>query len=84
MEELPRSGQEEFKKFIEFLQENPFQFRGQTFVLSPDPQKFDIKKCRGYKSRYRVRFGDYRAYYDIFKDEKRIFILKLGPRENIY
>lgn len=84
IEELPRSYQEEFAEFIKFLQENPFQFQKRTFVLSQDAQNFDIKKCRGYPNLYRVRLGEYRAIYEIFKDEKRIFILKLEPRGSIY
>jgi len=84
VEDLPRSHQEDFGKFVAFLQENPFQFKKQTFVLSGDSQNYDIKKCRGYRSRYRVRFGEYRAYYDVFKDEKRVFILKLEMRGSIY
>jgi mRNA-degrading endonuclease RelE of RelBE toxin-antitoxin system len=80
IEDLPRSHQEDFGTFISFLQENPFQFQKQTFVLSQDSHNYDIEKCRGHKNRYRVRLGDYRAYYEIFKDENRIFILKLRPK----
>jgi len=84
IDELPRSYQEKVVQFIEFLRENPYRFQERSFILSPDRQNYDIKKCKGHQNRYRARFGSFRITYEIYKFEKMISILKLETRGHIY
>ncbi|MCD6483665.1 MAG: type II toxin-antitoxin system RelE/ParE family toxin [Candidatus Odinarchaeota archaeon] len=55
--------------------------------LEYDPlpsEHYDIKKLKGFKDVYRVRFGDYRLIYAIYKEEKIIRILKITLRKKAY
>ena len=49
--------------------------------LKKDPFLKDIKRLKG-SNTYRLRVGDYRVLFEIFKD--KIIILKVGHRKNIY
>jgi len=53
-------------EFIDTLKDNPVPFR-----------KFDLKKLKGKKDRYRARLGDFRLTYQVDKKEKVILLLKL-------
>lgn len=70
---LPKSHQKKTADLIEILKISPIPYK-----------RFDIKKIRGFDNIFRVRFGDYRLVYEIDKEEKTIFILKLEKREKIY
>jgi mRNA interferase RelE/StbE len=45
--------------------------------------ELDIKKLKGYKSYYRLRFGDFRAIFDL-QPERTIIILAILPRKSAY
>jgi len=58
-----------YNKLIEF-REDPLTSRG-------------IKKLAG-NPFYRIRVGDYRVIFDINQSEKKIYVLKIAHRKNIY
>lgn len=58
------------KKALEKLQANPLG-------LSKKLNSFDLGK-------YRYRFGNYRIIFDLDKVKKRIVILKIGHRREVY
>lgn len=47
-----------------------------------DPHKF-YKRLTG-REEYKLRIGDYRVIADIDEKDKKIFIMTLGHRSNIY
>lgn len=46
--------------------------------------ELDIKKLRGSQNDYRLRVGNYRFLYTIFKEEILIYIYKIDKRGDIY
>jgi len=44
--------------------------------------KVDIKKIKNSKDEFRIRIGNFRV--QLKKDEKDIFVTKIGKRENFY
>ena len=51
--------------------------------FSNDTSSKDVKRLRG-MNYYRLRAGDYRVIIRIEQSDKKIFIIKLGHRKNIY
>lgn len=58
-------------KCFEDLESNPF--------WGPN-----IKILKGEKRRYRYRVGDYRIVYSIDKDNNKIIVTLIGPRQSAY
>jgi mRNA interferase RelE/StbE len=79
---LPRAHQEKVEKLIDKLSENPYPFRAKFIDLSST--NFDIKKCKGHSTRFRVRIGEYRLIYQIDETSAQVLILKLDTRSDIY
>lgn len=73
IKDLPKAHRVRLSEFIDALRENPVPFR-----------KFDLKKLKGYKDRYRVRLGDFRLTYQVDKKAKVILVLKLERRGRAY
>ena len=48
------------------------------------PRGHDIKKMKGVENTYRIRIGDYRLIYQVDFKDRRIFVLAIGRRKNIY
>ena len=44
----------------------------------------DIKKMKGYQSRYRLRIGDYRIVYEIIEERLIVLVLAVGSRGDVY
>ncbi|MGQ4834391.1 MAG: type II toxin-antitoxin system RelE family toxin [Candidatus Asgardarchaeia archaeon] len=64
------------RKIITFLEK---------LVYDPIPSKdYDIKKLKGFENVYRVRFGNYRLIYAIYKREKIIKVIKITLRKKAY
>ena len=51
--------------------------------LSHSPQPPGHKKLIG-RAGYRIRQGDYRIVYDIYEAERKIEVLAIGHRKDIY
>lgn len=51
--------------------------------LINDPFSRDVKKLKGEKA-FRLRVGDFRVILEIEKENKRITVIELGHRRNIY
>ncbi len=60
-------------ELVEYLERNPVPV-----------EKYDVKKLKGERGLYRVRFGSYRLIYSVDFVKKEIIIVKIGKRENIY
>ncbi len=56
---------------------------GRIDALSEDPQNVDFKKLIGMPY-FRLRVGDYRVIFNIDYQKKKITIIKVGHRKNVY
>lgn len=79
---LPRSHQEKIGRLIDKLSDNPYPSRTGFIALSSTD--FDIRKCKGHKTRFRVRLGEYRLIYEIDEPDQMVLILKLDTRGDVY
>ncbi len=52
------------------------------YSIKSDPHRF-VKKLQGNKL-WRLRIKDYRAILDILITKKKIIVLRIGMRKNIY
>jgi len=73
IKDLPKAHKVRLSEFIDALRENPVPFK-----------KFDLKKLKGQKDRYRIRLGDFRLTYQVDKKEKLVMLLKLERRGSAY
>ncbi len=53
-------------------------------ALASDPRPPGSKKLRGHKDVYRLRVGDYRILYRIDDERRRVIILNIGHRKDVY
>jgi len=51
--------------------------------LKRNPKSSNVKKLRG-REGYRIRVGDYRILYEIDEKKKRVEIVSIGHRKEIY
>jgi mRNA interferase RelE/StbE len=51
--------------------------------LKSNPVPKNVKKLKG-RDGYRIRIGDYRALYLIFKQELKIEIISIAHRKDVY
>jgi len=73
IKDLPKAHKVRLSEFIDALKDNPVPFK-----------KFDIKKLKGQRGRYRARLGDFRLTYEVDKKERLVMLLKLERRESAY
>ena len=66
IKDLPKAPKVRLSEFIDALKDNPVPFR-----------KFDIKKLKGQRDRYRVRLSDFRLTYEVDKKERLVMLLKI-------
>ncbi len=52
-------------------------------ALSNNPRPFGIKKLFG-REEYRIRIGNYRILYTINEKEKKVEIVSVGHRKEVY
>ncbi|MBO8181824.1 MAG: type II toxin-antitoxin system RelE/ParE family toxin [Archaeoglobus sp.] len=71
--DLPKAHKVRLSEFIGVLKDNPVPFK-----------KFDIKKLKGQRDRFRVRLGDFRLTYEVDKKERLVMLLKLERRGGAY
>lgn len=62
-------------------EENKERIRQKLITLSNDPNHGEKLKMCDFR---KVRFGDYRAIYEIDHDNGRVIILFIGHRKGVY
>ena len=72
LDRFPENVREIVLLFIDSLHRTPFT------------EGYDIRKMKGRKNHYRVRFGKYRIVYCVNKKEKTIVLINAGHRRSIY
>jgi mRNA interferase RelE/StbE len=53
-------------------------------ILEADPRPTGAKKLRGHSDYWRIRIGDYRVIYVIDDTARRIDILRIAHRKEVY
>jgi mRNA interferase RelE/StbE len=53
-------------------------------ALGGDPRPAGREKLSGYDDRYRVRQGVYRVVYLVSDEERLVYIVKVGHRNDVY
>ena len=72
------------QKELGFLPKGDFErMRDAILSLSAEPRPVGCKKLVG-REGWRIRSGNYRAIYEIDDIEKRVTILHVGDRKDIY
>ncbi|MCA9486770.1 MAG: type II toxin-antitoxin system RelE/ParE family toxin [Candidatus Woesearchaeota archaeon] len=73
------------KKFIKNLdKQRQKQIQETVNSLLKDPFSLPYKKLTGFEADYRVRVGEFRISYSVYKKEVLITFVKIGKRENFY
>lgn len=55
------------------------------FELQRNPYVYKIKFLKErLAADFRIRVGDYRILYDVYDEEKVVYIIKIGHRKDIY
>jgi len=52
--------------------------------LKEEPHPFGSRKLVGTENDFRIRYGNYRVIYKIIDKEKKIIIIQVGHRKDIY
>ena len=52
--------------------------------LENGPFTLPYKKIAGVDNMYRIRIGNYRVTYEVDNENRKIMILEIGHRQNIY
>lgn len=73
------------KKFIKDLDnKRKLQIKESIDKLRLDPFSIPYKKLSSNQVDYRIRVGNFRISYSVYKNELLILIIKIGKRENFY
>ena len=51
--------------------------------LAKQPRPAGLEKLSD-RERYRIRQGDYRIIYEVFDDEMRVIVVKVGHQRDVY
>ncbi len=52
--------------------------------LAQSPRPHGVEKLTDSPGWFRVRVGDYRIIYEVRDKELVVFVLSIGPRDNVY
>ena len=52
--------------------------------LSENPRPNDCRKMQGTVNEWRIRVGEYRIIYTIDDSERKILVIRMGHRQNVY
>ena len=79
------------RRFLKDAKSSPKEIKSKIPALlghlesNPVPvDHYDVKKIKGERNIYRIRFGDYRIIYSVDFLQKEIIMLKIGRRKNVY
>ncbi|MEW6040169.1 MAG: type II toxin-antitoxin system mRNA interferase toxin, RelE/StbE family [Elusimicrobiota bacterium] len=79
---LPKKVEKEFRHLSEEMQGRIVDV---LTNLKTNPAPLNAKQLKGKLSGCRrIRLGHYRIIYEIIQQQKRIIILKIGPRKDVY
>jgi len=53
-------------------------------ALAAEPRPAGVQKLAGSDAAYRIRQGEYRVVYEILETERRIVVVKIGHRREVY
>lgn len=53
-------------------------------ALAAEPRPPGAQKLAGSRNAYRIRLGDYRVLYEIVEADRRLVIVKVGHRREVY
>lgn len=56
----------------------------EMLAANPASKALDIKPLKGEGSLYRLRMGSWRAIYEIENSQLIIYVVKIGPRGDVY
>ncbi len=71
---------------IKFLNQLPKEYRGRIFnkIITAKDNPFHFFEKLSGRAEYKLRVGDYRVIADLDQNDKKIKIVKIGHRRNIY
>lgn len=75
-----KSSEKELLSFNKPLREKIFKKIGQ---LAQNPYPHGSQKLEGGKG-YRIRIGDYRVVYEVFKEKTVIVVIRIRNRKDVY
>ena len=71
------------KQLANLPKQNYSRVRDSIVALAANPRPSGCKKLTG-REGWRVRTGDYRVVYDVDDGQKRVTVLDIGHRKDIY
>ena len=71
----------QFRKLQTFIQS---RLRPHIDGLAIEPRPDGTLKVKGESDLYRIRVGDYRIVYYVWDQDRRVMIVKIGHRREIY
>jgi mRNA interferase RelE/StbE len=81
--EFVKSAEKEFEKL-------PARIRSKIaealalLAVNPFSELLNIKKLKGAEYLFRIRLGDYRIVYEVWKKRLVVIVVKIGHRSEIY
>ncbi len=70
------------------FQRLPADIRGRVTAgllgLERNPRPPGSRKIKGRKNEWRIRVGSYRVIYSIDDRARRVYVLEIGPRRDVY
>ena len=57
---------------------------GKLHALTENPRPEGAQMLKGGSRYFRIRHGDYRIIYEVLHDDRRVTIIKIGHRREVY
>jgi len=71
------------KDLANIQKEYAVKIRNKITELAENPRNNAVVKLK-FRNSWRIRIGDFRVIFDINNEEKRVYILRIAHRRNIY
>ncbi len=78
---ITKKAQKQIKSLPKFIANNVSK---RISELANDPTPYDSKKLKADENAYRIRVGDYRVLYEIYKQELIIKVVRVAHRKDVY